>query len=68
MTVSVLVPLGYPQSGALALILFAQGMNYIVMISCGLLGVWRLNPGRGLRDLLQSAESRNDPFQSTSSK
>lgn len=56
-TVSLLVPLGYPQSGALALILFTQGMNYVVMVSCGLVGVWQLNAGRGLRDVLQSTEA-----------
>lgn len=52
-TVSLLVPLGYAQSSALALILYMQGCNYVVVVSSGLLGMWRLNAGGDMRKLLQ---------------
>jgi uncharacterized protein (TIRG00374 family) len=40
--VAVLVPLGYPRSGALAYITVAQALTYVMVAVWGLLGIWRL--------------------------
>lgn len=40
--VSVLVPFGFLRSQALAFILLLQGMNYLVILLWGLIGLWRV--------------------------
>lgn len=41
--VSVLVPFGFSRADALAYILFSQVMNYIVVSSWGLIGLWQIH-------------------------
>jgi uncharacterized protein (TIRG00374 family) len=45
-TVTVLVPLGYAQSSALAFILLLQAVTYAVVVFWGLPGLWRLSVAR----------------------
>lgn len=40
--VAVLVPLGFPRSGALAYITVAQALGYVMITFWGLIGLWRL--------------------------
>jgi len=47
--VTVLMPYGFSRGEALAYILIAQVLNYLVVTFWGLLGLWRLNLSRGSR-------------------
>ncbi len=40
--VTVLMPFGFDRSPALAFVLVAQGLNYLIVTTFGLLGLWRL--------------------------
>jgi uncharacterized membrane protein YbhN (UPF0104 family) len=42
-TITVLAPFGFSRSDALAYALIGQGVNYVVVTSLGLLGIWRYN-------------------------
>lgn len=46
--VSVLVPFGFSRADALAYILSSQVMNYLVVSSWGLIGLWQINPHKEL--------------------
>ncbi len=48
--VMVLMPYGFSRGEALAYILIAQVLNYLVVTLWGILGVWRLNQARGSRE------------------